>query len=143
MDKAVTPFQLRLSYVWDKPQVFMGTVSGNEFRVERIIQYRNSFVPTIYGRFLPAETGLQVRIVMLLSPIVLMLGIVLGLGALPVLASIVYRFMMIGHFDQSLKVPTLLVVLLYLMFTGGFSYEAVKARRLLNRLFEAELRIGG
>jgi hypothetical protein len=136
---ASKPQRFKLSLWWETiPQEFTGTCSENEFRIERVIQYRNSFLPTIYGRFLPTETGLQIRIVMTLSPLILILAVWLSLCALPILVSVITGLITLGHLDQALKTPLQVVAFVYLMFTGGFAYEAVTARRFLERLFESE-----
>jgi hypothetical protein len=138
LSSEVSSAQRRFFFSWDSSsQEFRGIVSNNDFCIERIIHYKNSFLPTIYGHFLPTKTGLQIRIVMSLHPITLIIGIVLCLCALPFLVSFVYRFIAIGHFDEALKTPFQVMAFLYLLFTGGFAFEAVKARRLLNRIFES------
>ena len=135
LSSAVAPMEQRPTFWLDtRPEDFTGTVWKNEFYIERIILYRNSFLPAIYGRFLPTETSVQVRVVMMLSPLILMIGIGLSLSALPVLAFIVYESIALGHFDASFKTALAIIAFLYLLFTGGFAYEAVIARRLLNRI---------
>ncbi|GAB3956282.1 hypothetical protein GCM10028805_45640 [Spirosoma harenae] len=118
-----------------RPHEFTGTLSKTDFYIERIIQYRNSFLPTIHGRFLLTEAGLQVHIVMMLNVLALFIGIGLSLCALPILAAIVYRLIVTGHFEETLRTPTLVLACLYVLFTGGFCYEAITARHLLNRIF--------
>lgn len=136
LSSAVAPMEQRPAFWFDtRPEDFTGTVWKNEFYIVRIIQYRNSFLPAIYGRFLPTETGLRIRVVMMLSPLILIVGIALSLSALPLLALIVYESIALGHFDESFKTPLVIIAFVYLLFTGGFAYEAVTARRLLNRIF--------
>ncbi len=131
------PFQWRFSYRWDKPEQFMGTVSTNEFRIRRILQYRNSFAPTIYGRFLSTQGDLQIQIIMRLNPIMLVMCLGMILVAFPLLYTLVYQFSLTHPFDELLKRAALVMAFLYFMFTGGFSYEAVRSRRLLNNIFDA------
>lgn len=136
LSDAVAPLKFHLFRVWDtRPQPFTGTVSEDGFQIRRIIHYRNSFLPQIYGCFLPSEEGVQIRIVMRLHPFALAIGVFLLLGIVPVLTSVLYQVVVTGHFEGSFKKPLLLIAFLYFMFAGGFCYEAVIARRLLNRLF--------
>ncbi|GAB4036352.1 hypothetical protein [Spirosoma gilvum] len=139
----VAPIRQGLSLLWDnRPQAFTGSTSKNGFCIERIIHYKNSFLPTIYGRFLPTKTGLQIRIVMQLSPIILFIGIGLVCCALPILVSIAYGLLLTGHVNKALTIPSLLIVAIYVMFVGGFAYEAVTARRLLKSIFDSTT-VGG
>lgn len=136
LSSAIAPPQQRPLFGWDtRTQAFTGTLTEQKFCIERIIRYRNSFLPTIYGQFIPTEKDLQVRIVMTLNPLALIVCTGLGLCALPVLVAIVYRFSITGQFEQALKTPFRFILFLYLIFTGGFVAEAVIARRLLNHIF--------
>jgi hypothetical protein len=49
---------------------FQGTISRDGFKITRIIQYRNSFLPIVTGRFLPGNSGIKVAIRLGLHPLV-------------------------------------------------------------------------
>jgi hypothetical protein len=49
---------------------FQGTVSDREFRITRVIDYRNSFLPVVRGRIEDAPGGARVEVSMRLQPVV-------------------------------------------------------------------------
>src|SRR6266849_2943210 len=51
---------------------FIGSVKGNSFRLCRNINYRNSFLPQIWGRILSMQNGARVKVVMFMHPLVFM-----------------------------------------------------------------------
>ena len=49
---------------------FHGTITDNTFRIQRNIQYHNSFLPVIRGRVDPTESGSEIRLKMSIHPLV-------------------------------------------------------------------------
>ena len=52
-------------------ECFHGTIADNTFRLQRNIQYRNSFLPVIRGRVDPTESGSEIRLEMSIHPLVM------------------------------------------------------------------------
>ena len=52
-------------------ECFNGTIADNTFRLQRNIQYRNSFLPVIRGRVDPTETGSEIHLKMSIPPLVI------------------------------------------------------------------------
>ena len=52
-------------------ECFNGTITDNTFRLQRNIQYRNSFLPVIRGRVDPTETGSEIHLKMSIHPLVI------------------------------------------------------------------------
>ena len=50
---------------------FHGTITDNTFRLQRNIQYRNSFLPVIRGRVDPTESGSEIHLEMGIHPLVM------------------------------------------------------------------------
>lgn len=105
-----------------------------EFQLERVIVYRNSFLPRIYGRVYPLEKGSRIQIVMTLSPIawVVMLGFVGWFAPLTGLFS--HEIFYSGHGVK----PAAIIGFGYLLVMLGFGLEALAARRLLKDLFQVD-----
>jgi hypothetical protein len=107
--------------------LFAGTRGGDSFKVVRLIQYRNSFLPVIRGRVVRGDMGTEVRLMMTLQPIVaaFMLlwcaGLILGVARS--LAQSVGSLLAAG--------PLLICLFGILLTAAGFFPEALKARRLL------------
>lgn len=54
----------------DDSVAFQGILSGNHFKLRRIVKGRNSFLPTVRGTILPTPSGAEIRLVMTLNPFV-------------------------------------------------------------------------
>jgi hypothetical protein len=121
-----------------RTEKFEGTVSGDDFQISRIIRYRNSFLPIIQGHFSPFGAGVRVEVIMKLHGIVLVFAFLwLSFVGFPVLEAIL-QALRTGRFEEAAWFPCAMVVLFFLMVTIGFEIEASKARKLLNRIFEAD-----
>lgn len=132
LSAAVAPSRWVMFGFDKRQQPFEGSVSKDAFRIARIIRYRNSFLPALYGRFYPREMGSQIQVVVTLPPFVLVVAIGLGLAAGVFVLPILYRLIVTGTIDDSLKKPASIITLV----TLAFEVEAMIARRLLERLFE-------
>lgn len=121
-----------------RPEVFQGSVSKDGFQIARIIRYRNSFLPMLYGHFYPRETGVRIRVVMTLHPFVLVPAVSVGLFIVTVLLPFVYQVIVDGHVADLLTKPKAFIVCICLVFSLAFGIEANIASRLLKRLFEAK-----
>lgn len=112
---------------------FEGEVSDTgSWKISRAIRYRNSFLPILYGIFVPTEQGVrvEVRMIMHLEVIVFLLGFALiGIGLLPKLGSFVWSV-------ENIVMLSGMILLPYLMVFEGFGYEASKAERFIRQLFE-------
>lgn len=136
LSAAVAPSRWVMFGFDKRQQPFEGSVSKDAFWIARIIRYRNSFLPALYGRFYPREMGSQIQVVVTLPPFVLVVAIGLGLAAGVFVLPILYRLIVTGTIDDSLKKPASIITLVTLVFVLAFEVEAMIARRLLERLFE-------
>lgn len=114
---------------------FQGEVRPDGFKISRIIHYRNSFLPTVNGRFEPSSVGTRVAVTMTLHPSVIAFGVLwfgmVGLfGGAFLLAALTAR-----QFDPAMLIPVGMFVFGYLLFTLSFKWEARKARATLIELF--------
>ena len=104
---------------------FIGSVQEYSFRIRRIIRYRNSFRPLVWGNIVPTPTGARIKVTIFMHPFTLAfmlfwLGIV-GRGAL---------------MDQSTSHTILwgMFILGIALCIGGFVPEVAKAKRLLSTI---------
>lgn len=125
-------------WVEKRTEKFEGTVSGEGFRISRIIRYRNSFLPVIQGRISPFGAGVRIEVTMKLHGIVLVFALLwLGFVGFPVLGAVL-QFLTTGRFEEAAWFPCAMLVLFFLMTAIGFEIEAHKARKLLSRIFETD-----
>ncbi len=107
---------------------YIGEINYNKFRINRIIQYRNNFIPFIDGEFIPqANNSTKIKLNMMPHRFSLM-SLALVTLVLPVLA---YRANEWG---------ILIVILIVLPLTiAGFKFETRKAKQDLTKIFEAKI----
>ena len=138
LGKEVTSRTRRWGSFEKRTELFEGVVSDEGFQISRIIDYRNSFLPVIEGRFYPHAKGVRVEITMRLHVAVLIFSIVwLGMVGI-VLGGAATHFLATRKIDAVALTPFGMLLFFYLMVTIGFGVEAKKASKLLNRLFEVE-----
>ena len=116
---------------------YEGRISKNTFSINRIIDYRNSFLPTIKGIIEKDMKGTKVTVKMRLHEIAMVFmfiwfGIV-GIASLFFLASMYNN----QDFEPLILIPFGMLILGYVLVTGGFKYESVKSKKYLAQLFEA------
>ena len=118
-----------------KHTLFQGTISRESFKITRIIHYRNSFLPIIYGTFLPGLNGTTVNIKMKMHPFVIAFmcfwfgGV--GLGCFARVSNLLS--------SKALK-PELLIPLGMLVFgvalvSGCFWFEVKQTIPILEKIF--------
>jgi hypothetical protein len=116
---------------------FEGSVTGSHFEIQRVIQYRNSFLPQIDGTIRAETLGCSIAITMRLHPLVLAFGAVWvsiagTMGLMFLLSALAAR-----SFDGITLVPVGMLAFFFVMVVGGFGYEARKAEQLLVEIFAA------
>jgi hypothetical protein len=125
-----------LRFGWGS-RAFQGTVGDTGFDIQRIIRYRNSFLPRIRGEIRADTRGCSISVSMSLSAPTL-LFIVAWLAV-----AVTGAFSALGGPGRSpaeygpVPVSAALVAFVWLMTSGGFGFEAAKAERLLTKIFKA------
>jgi hypothetical protein len=116
---------------------FEGEVGAGVFEVQRIIGYRNSFLPRIRGTIAPSPEGSRVTVTMRLHPTVFVFMTVwLCFAGIGCAVLVVAALRGTGSAYQPLG-PALMFVLGWAMVSGGFFFEARRAERLLADIMSA------
>jgi hypothetical protein len=111
---------------------FQGEIAGDRFRLQRIIGYRNSFLPVVTGAATADGRGARIAIRMGLPVFVLIFIAVWCLIAVSFsLTMLVVSVNPIGAFGL------LMIAFMYALTTGAFWYEASKQEKALRRIFQA------
>lgn len=117
---------------------YEGEITGDQFRINRVIGYRNSFLPKISGRIEATEKGSIVHVVMRLNAFALIfmsLWMLIVGSILLVCLVIVLRG---EDRDWSIAaVPAAMLAFGYLMTLGGFKYESILSRKDLEIAMKA------
>ncbi|NER36720.1 MAG: hypothetical protein F6J93_22510 [Oscillatoria sp. SIO1A7] len=126
-----------LRWRWSKSEKpYEGEIGEHSFKISRIINYRNSFLPQIAGRIQPNGAGSEVEITMNLKGLVIgfmlfWLGMVLQFGIL-FLAAMISE----GKFEPAGLIPVGMFVFGCFMPFVGFVPEAKKSKQFLTELLE-------
>lgn len=119
----------------DKP--YKGVIKEQTFEIERIINYRNSFVPVIKGEvshFL-GQTEIKVKS----SPHVAVLVFCAFWMSVVLLACLAVTAVMLrGGFEFPMLIPFGMLVFGCLLFTIPYKLEANKSKKFLATLLEGE-----
>lgn len=117
---------------------FEGIVTESSFEVQRIIWYRNSFLPRVKGTIDAGPRGSRVTVVMSLQPLVLIF-VVIWLGAAVAIEGVFLARAVVGGVPLSaLLVPALMFLFGWALTSGAFAVEARKAERWMTELVQAE-----
>ncbi|AFZ18948.1 WD40 repeat domain-containing protein [Allocoleopsis franciscana] len=119
--------------------LYEGTINSSGFKINRIIHYRNSFIPNIQGRFEPSSDGTLIRVTLKLHPFVTAFLVFWYL----VWYSATIPLFLFGALSGDVDVITALqfvgmpIVLLF-VFWCTFWYEANRSRRELAQIILEE-----
>jgi len=126
----------------DKP--YEGRIEAPVFEINRVISYRNSFLPIIKGRVYAREGQTYIVIKMRLNNFVLLFtAIWLGITGLTFLMFFILFLIAPSKFIHSnalLFLPASLGFFLfgYLLCMWGFKYESRQSKYFLEKLFKAK-----
>lgn len=138
-EKLLEVVEPRKTFRWksgnpEKP--YQGEVGEHSFEINRIINYRNSFLPMIKGRITPEAMGSKIEVEMSLHPVVFVfmlvwLGMVGQFAVLFLIASIAE-----GTFEPAALIPVGMFIFGCLLPPIGFKPEAGRSKKFLQQLLE-------
>lgn len=118
---------------------YEGSINGSSFKINRIIGYRNSFLPIINGVIEKDFNGTKIKVKMRLHTFVIVFMFIwfggVGIGCLAFLPMIFNS----QDFESMVLIPFGMLIFGYALVTGGFKYESIKSKKYLAQLFEAEI----
>jgi len=118
---------------------YEGSINGTSFTINRIIGYRNSFLPRINGIIERDSNGTKIKVKMRLHIFVIVFICIwfggVGIGGIAVLASLFTN----ESFEPMALIPFGMLLFGYALVTGGFKVESIKSKKYLAQLFEAKI----
>lgn len=118
---------------------YEGNVGRDEFNIQRVINYRNSFLPQIKGTFQRGRMGSEVHVKMRLNIFVLIF-ISLWMGGVALACfSILFAVNSSGGLGYFSLIPFGMLLLGYLMTILAFSYEANKSKKDLLEILKGRI----
>lgn len=131
LSQVVEPSRIR--WIWNRGKehkYFQGQLHERGFRLSRVIHYRNSFLPLIYGRFEEDPLGTTVHVRMHLHPLVLLFLVVW----VTVFTFIVLNIAWDANAPLGVLSGVAILLLIMGIVTAVFWYEARKARAKLEAI---------
>lgn len=126
-------------------KLYRGTILNNNFKISRIINYRNSFLPIISGSIYSAIGKTEVEIKMRLHQFVFIFILIwfsaVGLVCLVILFAALVQFKKIIHegFSPAFLIPFVMFIIFYLMLFFAFKLESKKSIQFFEALLDAEV----
>lgn len=136
MTEACAPHQLIRRKFWrtSSTKTFEGAVTGTSFQMQRVIFYKNSFLPRLEGEVLPDSTGTIIRVSARL-PLFIHVFMIIWLAGVAFATLFTLPAFFIGgmkHFP--LLIPPGMLVFGIGLSVGAFQYENKKAKEELCRI---------
>lgn len=111
---------------------YAGEITDNQFKLKRVISYKNSYQPIVNGEITEDQYGTKVDVKMNMHKFILAFAL---FGALMIPAIFYFNPM----FQEKIWVVGLLALLQPVMIVGFFKYESTKSKKYFKELFEADL----
>jgi hypothetical protein len=120
---------------WRAGPPYEGRLQDSHFEISRVINYRNSFLPTISGEMRPTAQGAEIEITLQLQPLVRAF-MLLWMGLLMVFTVLILCGVLVkGNWSIGILVPILMSGMGYGICVGPFHWEARKDVAFLTTLF--------
>lgn len=118
---------------------YEGSVTHNSFEINRIINYRNSFLPQIKGTIDTSNAGTQIDITMKLHVFVLVFLIFWCSFATMFFVGMCTKAVQDREVSVMLLIPLLMLLFVYILTMFGFKTESKKSKEFLRKSFEARI----
>lgn len=118
---------------------FEGELYESGFKINRIISYRNSFLPQINGEIKALRFGCTITLKLKLHLFVRIFGIIWFTGVfIACIATLSIIFAApFSEINFAIFAPTMMFAIGCLAFVGGFKFESIKSRKFLLQLLKA------
>jgi hypothetical protein len=118
------------------PLPFEGEVTGTEVRIQRAINYGNSFLPRINGRIEARAHGSRLTAHLAMHPLVIVFMAVWFGGVLAIGVPASVRTLLTGELTPRALIPVAMLIFGYGLVSVGFWMEAGAARSRLREILE-------
>lgn len=119
--------------------LFEGVLSEDQFRIQRIINYRNSFLPEITGHFNSSLNGTKIDLNFKIQPFALIfMGIWFGILSMALIAILVGVFAQ-GANPMAILAPLIMLIFGFALVYFGFHKEVAKGISSLRRILNARI----
>ena len=123
---------------YSKP--YIGTIRGNSFEIKRVINYQNSFLPTISGKI--QKDGIWTKIYVTMKPeiiVITFMAIWFGCVGLGCIGAIYYAITTADEFSPFFLIPFAMLLFGVILLFGAPKIESSKSKKDLQNILEAEI----
>lgn len=127
----------------DSGKPYEGEMYGNSFTINRVINYKNSFLPEIKGDIIamPGKTQLVVKM-RPVSFVLIFMSIWLGFVGLACVGTVIAAISAMAKketpFSATILIPFAMFIFGYLLITLSFKAESSRAKNFLKDIVDAE-----
>lgn len=118
---------------------YEGSVDTDSFDISRVINYRNSFLPQIYGTIQKNNDRTEIQVTMSLNGIVFLFTIVCCLMATFSFVIVLMKGIRDKEITVEFFIPLIMLLFMYGLTMVCFKIESKKSKEYLKNIFEAEI----
>ena len=130
---------LRIGFKNKNTKPYEGYLNGNSFEINRIIGYRNSFLPQIKGVITETNGVSRINVKMRLHILVYIFMTIwcggIGFALIGMLISCINN----NKFEPAIFFPFGMLIFGYLLTTGGFKFESNKSKKDLEKMLSSKI----
>jgi len=124
----------------NKNTKYEGCLNGNNFEINRIISYRNSFLPKIKGVIIQANGVTRINVKMRMHIFVYIFLTIWCCGVVLAFIAITISSINNKNFEASIFIPLGMLIFAYLLTTGGFKFESSKSKKDLEKILNSRIK---
>ena len=137
VSSAISPRRTLSNWSASTNKEFEGLVTEQGFKIQKVIQYRNSFLPVLYGRFVPNEKGTKVDIHLTMDVLIIIFACVWLTGFGAVFLWLASSWMTTGKWDNDTWYVLAGIAFFYVMLFFGFGLYAKTTEEFIINLFSS------
>ncbi|BAP30596.1 uncharacterized protein CHSO_1559 [Chryseobacterium sp. StRB126] len=118
---------------------YEGSVDTDGFDISRVINYRNSFLPQIYGTIQNNNYGTEIQVTMSLNGFVFLFTIAWCLMATFSFVIVLMKGIRDKEITVEFFIPLIMLLFVYGLTMICFKIESKKSKEYLKKIFEAEI----
>ena len=137
VSSSISPRRTRSDWFASTDKEFEGFVTAQGFRIQKIIHNKNSFLPILYGKFIPTEKGTKVNVHLTMDVLVTIFACFWLAGFSGISLLLVIRSITAGKWENSVWYTLAGVAFFYLMIFLGFGLYAKTTEEFIINLFKS------
>ena len=130
----------RIGYLTKHTKPYEGYLHGNNFEINRIINYRNSFLPQVKGKIIESNEGTLIYVKMRMHILVYIFLVIWCTGVGYAFISILTVSIIAHKFEPVVFIPLGMLILGFILPTGAFKFESNRTKKDLEKILISEIK---